>query len=86
MVSDFRDEYNGCLRLTEEEYALAKVTHPNIHQVARTILRYGENRDGYWNSEKFILQFRSSVEIASVKYLISEYDILWLFDQSSNSQ
>ena len=84
MVSDFIDEYNGCLRLTDEEYALAQVTHPNIQQVARTILRYGENRDGYWNSEKFILQFRSAVEIASVKYPISEYDILWIFDQSSN--
>ena len=26
MVSDFIDEYNGCLRLSDEEHALAKVT------------------------------------------------------------
>ena len=60
--SDFIDEFNGCLRLTDEQYALAKVTHPNIQQVARTILRYGEIRDCYCNSEKFILQYWSAVD------------------------
>ena len=84
MVSDVIDEYNGCLRLTDEEFTLHKRTHTNIRQAARTLLRYGENRDGYWNSDKFISQIKEAVEIASVKYPSNEYDILWIFDQSSN--
>ena len=84
MVSDFIDEYCGCLRLTDDEYTLFRRTHPNIKQAARVILRYGENRDGYWNSSKFISQFSDAVTIASFKYPCSRYDILWIFDQSSN--
>ena len=84
MVSDFIDEYCGCLRLTDDEYTLFRRTHPNIKQAARVILRYGENRDGYWNSSKFISQFSDAVKIASFKYPCSRYDILWIFDQSSN--
>lgn len=76
MVSDFIDEYCGCLRLTDDEYTLFRHTHPNIEQAARVILRYGENRDGYWNSSKFISQFRDAVKIASFRYPSSKYDIL----------
>ena len=54
MVSDFIDEKNGILRLTQEEYDQAKQSNPNIWIEARTYLEYGGNREGYWNSEKFM--------------------------------
>ena len=47
MVSDFIDEKNGFLRLTQEEYDQAKQSNPNIWMEARTLLEYGENREGY---------------------------------------
>ena len=42
MVSDFIDEKNGFLRLTQEEYDQAKQSNPNIWMEARTLLEYGE--------------------------------------------
>lgn len=42
MVSDFIDERNGCLQLTEEEYERAKEKDPTIRKHARQLLEYGE--------------------------------------------
>ena len=54
MVSDFVDEKNGYLSLSDEEFVKAKADNPNLKQQAREILEYGESRDGYWTSNKFI--------------------------------
>lgn len=35
MVSDFVDEHNGFLALSDEEYDAAKTKHPNIRKYAR---------------------------------------------------
>ena len=67
MVSDFIDEKNGFLRLTQEEYDQAKQSNPNIWIEARAYLEYGENREGYWNSEKFMNQIKMVVKIAEIK-------------------
>ena len=46
MVSDFIDEYNGFLSLTDAEFAEAKKKQPNMKPYAREFLEYGENKEG----------------------------------------
>lgn len=82
MVSDFIDELNGPLRLTDEEYAHHKQSNPKLRQQARELLECGESRDGYWESKKFLLQVQAAAEIAEIKYPREQYDILWLFDNA----
>ena len=41
MVSDFIDEYCGCLRLTDDEYTLFRRTHPNIKRQLESYLDMG---------------------------------------------
>ena len=43
MVSDFIDEYNGFLVLTDEQFKEAKKSNPSIKKNARKFLEYGEN-------------------------------------------
>jgi len=43
MVSDFIDEYNGFLALTDEQFKEAKKSNPSIKKYAREFLEYGEN-------------------------------------------
>ena len=70
MVSDFIEERNGFLRIPEKS--------------VRRKFEFGENRDGYWNSEKFIEHVRNAVEIAEKKYPSDQFTLLWIFDNSSN--
>ena len=42
------------LCLTQEEYDQAKQSNPNIWIQAQAFLEYGENREDYWNSKKFM--------------------------------
>ena len=35
---------------------------------ARKLLEYGESREGYWTSEKFMKQMEYAVEVAEAKY------------------
>ena len=68
MVSDFIDERNGYLRLTDEEFTQAQTKDPSIrHAIRRIILEYGESRDGYWMRNKFVEQLKQAVKIAEVK-------------------
>ena len=84
MVSDFIDEHNGYLALTREEYDHAKVNNPNIRLQAREFLEYGESKEGYWTSDKFMKQMKMAVKIAEVKYPKSDgWRHVWIFDHSS---
>ena len=47
MVSDFIDERNGYLQLTDEEYTRAKAKDPAIRKHVRQVLEYGESNVGY---------------------------------------
>ena len=84
MVSDFVDEHSGFLRLTEEEFEIAREHFEGITKEAREIIEYGENRDGFWTGEKFLSQVKKALLIAEFKYPREKYTLLWLFDQSSN--
>ena len=84
MVSDFVDEHYGYLALTDEELARAREMQPSLKQQARQFLEYGESREGYWTSAKFMLQMEIAVDIAEVKYPKEDgWQHVWVFDQSS---
>ncbi len=68
MVSDFIEEKNGYLALTMEEYERAKLTDPTIRLQAREFLKYGESKEGYWTSDKFMKQMEMAVKVAEFKY------------------
>lgn len=83
MVSDFITENDGYLCLSKNEHEIAKLTDPNIGMAARTLIEYGEARDGYWTNDKFMRQMRGAVKIAQAKYPKEKgYRIFWVFDQS----
>ena len=67
MISDFIDERNGYLELTQEKYEEVK-KNLSIKKYARQQLEYGEAKEGYWTSEKFMGQNKEAVKIAEVKY------------------
>ena len=84
MVSDFIDEKNGYLALTQEEYDRAKVSAPNVRMYARELFEYGEAKEGYWTSDKFMEQLKKAVVIAEVKYPKEDgWKHVWVFDHSS---
>ena len=84
MVSDFIDEKNGYLSLTKEEYDKAKISNPRIWMHARVLLEYGESKEGYWTSDRFMGQIEKAVEIAEVKYPLSEgWKQVWISNHSS---
>ena len=84
MVSDFIDEHNGYLALTQEEYDRVKVSDPSIRLQAREFLEYGEAKEGYWTSDKFMAQIEKAIRITEVKYPKEEgWRHVWIFDHSS---
>ena len=40
--------------------------------------------EGYWTSELFVKHVKKVAKIASYKYPVDRFSILWIFDQSSN--
>ena len=84
MVSDFVDEKTGYLALSDEEFETASTFNHALWKEARCLLEYGESREGYWTSEKFMIQIEHSCEMAEVKYAHDDgWKIVWVFDQSS---
>ena len=68
MVSDFVDEHNGLLGLSNEEFERGKLQYPDLKKKARTLLKYGAETEGYWNSDKFMSQVKDAIKIVKVKY------------------
>ena len=86
MVSDFIGEKDGYLLLSDaEEFEADKQKFPEITEPkARAYLEYGESKEGYWTSEKFIRQIKNSAKIAEFKYPRENgYRVIWIFDHSS---
>ena len=83
-ISDFIDEHNGYLRLTPDEIEKANNDGIELTQTeARQKIEYGVNRDGYWDSPKFMAQIDNVAKIASVKYPKEIHTVVFAFDQSS---
>ena len=87
MVSDFIDERNGYLHLTEESTKKELETDSNAKLVAREFrefLEYCQAREGYWTSDKFMHQIEKAYKIAEIKYSSSNgWKHVWIFDHSS---
>jgi hypothetical protein len=84
MVSDFIDEHNGFLALSDDEHEAAKASKPHIRKYAREFLDYGERREGYWTRDRFIVQMHRAIEIAEIKYPKEDgWRHVWVFDHSS---
>ena len=78
MVSDFIEEHNGYLRLTDQEFEEAKKSNPRLKKQARAFLEYGEIKKGYWTFERFMSQIDDAV---TVKYPREKgYRLVWIFD------
>ena len=58
MVSDFIKERGGYLHLSDDEFERAKQADPTVRKYARQLLEYGEARERYWTSKKFMRQIR----------------------------
>ena len=86
MVSDFIEEHGGFLQLTDEEVEDAKriYSNPNFPQYGRDILHIRAENEGYWTCELFVKHVKKVAKIASYKYPVDRFSILWIFDQSSN--
>ena len=51
---------------------------------ARQLLEYGESKEGYWNSDRFMSQIRQAVKIVEVKFSKSDgWRVVWIFDHNS---
>jgi hypothetical protein len=84
MVSDFVDEHNGFLALSDAEHHRPKTSNPRIHKYVREILEGGENREGYWTWDRFIKQMERAIEIAEIKCpKEGGWRHVWVFDHSS---
>jgi len=84
MVSDFIEEHNGYLRLTEEEFSVASRHHRGLRRQAREFLEYGKEHEGYWTAEKFLTQLKTAATLAEIKYPQDKgYRLYFVFDHSS---
>jgi len=83
MVSDFIDEHNGYLALTNDELEEGRKTYADLKQAARVKLKIGAEYEGYWNSENFLEQIAHAIKIAKIKYSSELHNVLWFFDHSS---
>ena len=82
MVTDFIDEHNGFLRLSECELEKRDHLGLNIPPIAREVLHVGEDHDGYFTSDKFCLQVAKAAQIAEFKYPSDKYTVIFVFDQA----
>ena len=56
MVSDFINEHDGFLHLTDNEYDESRSSHCELWKEAHYLLKYGNSSEEYWNSDKFMHQ------------------------------
>ena len=84
MVSEFIEEKDGYLALSDQQYNFEVTrTGQGMKQSALEVLEIGEQREGYWNSDRFMEQVANAVMIAEVKYPPSQgYHHIWCFDHS----
>ena len=82
MVSDFIEERDGYLAISDALYETIKQDDPSVPQSARVIFEYGKTRGGYWNNELFMEQMQVAVKVAEAKYPPRAFNHVWIFDHS----
>ena len=83
MVSDFVEEYDGYLCLSDEQFERAKADTPSIVRSARVAFEYGSECGGYWTGERFMMQMKTASDISEFKYPSHSHSIAFILDQSS---
>ena len=78
MVSDFIEQHDGFLQIPKFQ-----AQHAGVPSTARILLEYGAEKEGYWNSERFIANVKDAVAIAEYKYPSRRNTVVFKFDQSS---
>ena len=68
------------MRLTETEAIHAG---DSIPKTARVLLEYGAEKEGYWNSNRFMANIKDAVATAEFKYPPEKNTLVFIFDQSS---
>lgn len=63
MVSDFIEEKDGYLAISDSLYKTIKQGDPSVSQSVRVIFEYGKTRDGYWNNKLFMEQMKVAVRL-----------------------
>ena len=57
---------------------------PHFPFQARQLLEYGDGKEGYWTSVRFMQQMERAVRITDFKYPKSDgWRCVWIFDHSS---
>ena len=83
MVSDFVEEHEGYLHLSDEKYERARAINPAIPQSARLVFEYGSEWGGHWTGERFLTQMKTACNIAEFKYPSHSHTVVFILDQSS---
>ena len=78
MISDFIESHDGFLRLPDVTAA-----PDGVPKTARVLLEYGAEKEGYWNSERFMENLKDAVKIAEYKYPPHKNTLVFIFDQCS---
>ena len=68
LVSDFIEERDGYLALTDDMHKLMSQTEPTLPQSGREIFEYGKNKERYWNNNPFFEQMQVAIRVAKAKY------------------
>ena len=74
---------NLIFKFTDFCFIFARTLDPNFPQKVRELFEYRAAKEGYWTSEKFMLQLEKAFKIAEFKYYPVEFTVVWLSDQSS---
>lgn len=82
MVSDFIEERDGFLALSDEMYETLSKEDQTLKQSARVIFEYGKAKEGYWDCHLFMEQMEVAVKVAEAKYPPHIYKHVWIFDHS----
>ena len=82
--------HKQCNKRAVQVTLLHVLSDSTVHPVMVTDLpfprsiEYGENKEGYWTSERFMAQITVAVQIAEINYPRDQgYRIVWIFDHSS---
>ena len=83
MVSDFMEQHQGFLCITEEEHTTITPQNPEFPITARVMFEYGAEKEGCWTGEILMCNVKDVCKIAEHKYPAESHTVMWFFDQSS---
>lgn len=62
-----RDQWSLTSIDEHNDYEHAKQADSSIKKYAREFLEYGENKEGYWTRDKFMVQIKQAINVAEMK-------------------